>query len=110
MEVVKLVLENLTGVAMVITLVYELAKYIAKFVRAKNWPGLLEIVTRYMSKAEEMFDNGADRKEWVMAMVKTSADTAKYEVNMDEVSKLIDDLCKMSKVVNGSSVEVGDIR
>ena len=107
-EIVKLIFSNLTGIAMVLTLVYELVKYICKFIREKNWPGLLEIVTRYMVKAEAMFDNGADRKEWVMAMVKASADTVKYEVNMDQVSKLIDDLCKMSETVNGKVAEVGD--
>jgi len=53
-----------------------------------------------METAEEKFDNGADRKEWVLAMVKASADTVDYDINMEEISKLIDDLCKMSKKVN----------
>ena len=50
-----------------------------------------------------MFEKGADRKEWVLAMVKASADTIKYEIDMDEISALIDSLCDMSKVVNNSA-------
>lgn len=54
-----------------------------------------------------MFSNGADRKQWVMAMVQVSAEAVKYNVNMTEIGQLIDDLCKMSKVVNGDKKEEG---
>ena len=50
-----------------------------------------------------MFEKGADRKEWVMAMVKASADTVNYDLDMDKISDLIDSLCDMSKIVNGTS-------
>ena len=33
-------------------------------------------------------------------MVKASADTVDYDIDMEVISKLIDDLCKMSKTVN----------
>ena len=36
-------------------------------------------------------------------MVKSSADTINYDVNMDEVGALIDSLCDMSKVLNINS-------
>ena len=54
-----------------------------------------------------MFSNGADRKQWVMAMVQVSAEAVKYNVNMTEIGQLIDDLCAMSKVVNGDKTEEG---
>ena len=54
----------------------------------------------YMETAESKFDNGADRKEWVLAMVKASADTVNYDIDMNAVSDLIDSLCNMSKTVN----------
>ena len=53
-----------------------------------------------MKEAEVKFDNGADRKEWVLAMIKVSSETINFDVNYDEVSTLIDELCSMSKVVN----------
>ena len=55
-----------------------------------------------------MFESGADRKEWVMAMVKASADTVKYEVDMDTISKMIDSMCDMSKVVNSPAEKAGE--
>ena len=69
---------------------------------AENDPGE-KLVTSYMERAETMFEKGADRKEWVMAMVKASADTVKYDLDMDKISDLIDSLCDMSKIVNGTS-------
>ena len=66
----------------------------------KNWNKLLDLVINLMETAEQKFDTGADRKEWVLAMVKASTDTINYDINMDEISALIDSLCDMSKVVN----------
>ena len=100
MEWAKLILSNLTGIAAIITLVISLVTYVRKATKEKNWGKLLETVTKYMEIAEEKFDNGADRKEWVLAMVKASAETINYNIDMNEVAKLIDDLCKMTKVVN----------
>lgn len=65
----------------------------------------LNLVMKYMETAEDKFDNGADRKEWVMAMVKSSADTINYNIDMDAVDALIDSLCSMSKVVNAPENE-----
>ena len=58
-----------------------------------------------MEEAETKFETGADRKEWVMMMIKASADTINYEIDMDEISKLIDSLCSMTKIVNGKTEE-----
>lgn len=65
------------------------------------------MVMKYMETAEEKFDNGADRKEWVLAMVKASSETVNYDIDMERISKLIDDLCKMSKKVNAPA-ETGE--
>ena len=71
----------------------------------KIWNNILEslLVTNLMVEAEAKFDNGADRKEWVLAMVQASADTINYEIDIEEVGKLIDNLCAMSKLVNAPS-------
>lgn len=108
MELVKLIISALPGIAAIITLVYQLVKYIRQVIKEKRWPELLSIVMNYMERAETMFESGADRKEWVMAMVKASADTAKYEVDMDAISEMIDSMCDMSKVVNSSAGKAGE--
>ena len=100
MEWLQLIVSVLAGLATAIPLAIKLVEYVQKAVKEKNWGKVLDMVMKYMETAEEKFDNGADRKEWVLAMVKASADTVDYDINMEEISKLIDDLCKMSKKVN----------
>ena len=58
------------------------------------------MVMKYMTAAEGKIEDGAAKKEWVLAMVAASADTVDYDIDMDAVSKLIDSLCEMSKAVN----------
>lgn len=108
MDVLQLVVSALAGLAAAIPLVVQLVKYVQKAVKEKNWPKVIEMVTNYMERAETMFETGADRKEWVMAMVKASADTINYDIDMDAIGKLIDSLCGMSKVVNAPGEKAGE--
>lgn len=107
MEWAKLILSNLTSIAAIIALVISLVKYVKEAIKERNWPQVVKMVSEYMAQAEDMFSNGADRKQWVMAMVQVSAEAVKYNVNMTEIGQLIDDLCAMSKVVNGDKTEEG---
>lgn len=97
---VNLVVSVLSGLVVIIPLVVKLVEYVQKATKEKNWGDLLGLVTNLMKQAELKFENGSDRKEWVMMMIKASADTINYDINMDVVSQLIDDLCAMSKTVN----------
>lgn len=102
-EWVRLIVSVLSGLAATIPLAIQLVKYVRKTIQDKNWPEVVKLVTSYMERAETMFEKGVDRKEWVMAMVKASADTVNYDLDMDKISDLIDSLCDMSKIVNGTS-------
>ena len=93
MEWLQLIASIVAGLITAIPLAIKLVEYVKKAVKEKNWGKVLDMVMKYMETAEEKFDNGADRKEWVLAMVKASADTVDYDINME-------DLCKMSKKVN----------
>lgn len=108
MDFIKLIISALPGIAAVITLVYQLVKYIRQTVKEKRWPELMNVVMSYMERAETMFVNGADKKEWVMAMIKATADTAKYEIDMDAISEMIDSMCNMSKVINSPAEKAGE--
>lgn len=97
---------NLLGVLiMVIPLVVELVKWIKTAIKEKNWAKLLELLTTLMKEAEVKFETGAERKEWVMMAIKASAETINYEIDEAVISDLIDQLCAMSKVVNGKKEE-----
>lgn len=105
MEWLRLIASIVAGVITAIPLASQLVKYVQKAVQEKNWPEVVKIVTGYMERAESMFESGADRKEWVLAMVKASSELVKYDLDMDKISDLIDSLCEMSKIVNGESKE-----
>lgn len=100
MEWLELGLSILSGLAVAIPLVIELVKYVKKAIKEKNWNVILSMVMNYMATAEKMFDNGAERKEWVLAMVEESSKTVNYDIDMTVISGLIDNLCTMSKNVN----------
>ncbi len=107
MEWLQLVVSVLAGLVTAIPLAIKLVEYVQKAVREKNWNNMLDMVMELMKTAEDMFDSGADRKEWVIEMVKASADIINYDVDMKAIGQLIDDLCAMSKVVNGEKKEDG---
>lgn len=100
MEWYKIIASILSGLAVAIPLVIQLVRYIKIAIKEKNWKSLLDLVTNLMKEAEGKFDNGADRREWVLTCVKATANTINYDIDLDQVGKLIDSLCEMSKVVN----------
>lgn len=98
--IVTLIVAVLTGLAACIPLAVKLVQYIQKAVQEKNWGALLGLVVDLMEEAETKFDEGATRKEWVMAMVQTSAEYIAYPIDTAALSDLIDALCDMTNVVN----------
>ena len=105
MDWVNIIVSILSGLAVTIPLIIELVKWIKTAVEEKNWQALLELITTLMKEAESKFSDGAERKDYVMLAIKASADTINYKIDMDVVSKLIDDLTAMSKVVNAPKEE-----
>lgn len=108
MDILNLVIEILAGLAIVIPLVVELIKYVKKSTLEKNWANLIRLVMNLMAVAEEKFDNGADRKQWVIAMVQASANTINYPITDKELGDLIDDLVALTNKVNVKIEEVAD--
>lgn len=106
MDWLDIVVSILSGLAVTIPLVIKLVEYVRKAIKEKNWEALLTLVTNLIKEAEGKFDNGQERREWVLMMVKASADTINYDVDLEQVGKLIDDLCAMSKVVNAPKEEI----
>jgi len=103
MEWIDYAVSILAGLATAIPLVCALISYIKKAIKEKNWTSLLNMVMEYMKAAEGKFETGSEKREWVLVMVKASADKLDYDVDLDAVGKMIDSLCDMSKVVNVES-------
>lgn len=100
MEILELIIEILAGLMIVIPLVTKLIEYVKKSTLEKNWNNLIRLLLNLIATAEEKFDNGADRKQWVIAMVQASANTINYPISEQELSKLIDNLVELTKKVN----------
>ena len=103
MEVFEYILAALPGIAAIISLIIALVKYIHKSIQEKNWAPLIGLIMSLMEEAETKFAEGATRKEWVMAMVKTSSEYINYPVDTEVLSTMIDSLCDMTKVINAES-------
>lgn len=104
-EWVNVIVSILSGLAVAIPLVCKLVEYVKKAIEEKNWGQLVTLIMGYMEEAEKKFATGAEKKEWVMGMVESTAATINYPIDMEVVSALIDQLCSMSKIVNGKESE-----
>lgn len=100
LEILKLIAAIAFGLAAAIPLAIQLVKYVEKAVKEKNWGVVLNKVMDLMETAETKFAEGAERKEWVLAMLKASADGINYDIDYDAIAEMIDRLCNLSKVVN----------
>ena len=105
MEWINYALSILSGLAVIIPLVIKLVEYVQKAVKEKNWTDLMELVMELMKTEEGKFETGEERKEFVIMALKASADTINYDIDLDVVSRMIDDLCAMSKSVNPPAEE-----
>lgn len=108
MEWVEFALSIVAGLAAAIPLVIKLVEYVQKAIKEKNWGTMLEMVMTYMETAENKFETGAEKKEWVLAMVKASANTINYDIDLDVIGKMIDKLCDMSNVINPPASKAGE--
>ena len=102
-EILKYIAAIASGLAATIPLVIQLVKYIKQAVKERNWGVVLDKVMKLMEAAESKFKDGAERKEWVLAMLKASADGINYDIDYDAIANMIDSLCDMSKVINPST-------
>lgn len=113
MNYVQLIVLICAALAVLIPLGVKLYKTSEELIREKNWPRLVAALSKYMEEAEKLFEEGADKKAWVLTMIQTTADQLNYkltEQDMQNLSDLIDTLIEMTKVVNvESGVEVTEV-
>ena len=100
MDILELLIEILGSLVVIIPLVVKLVEYVKKSALEKNWSNLIRLLLNLIATAEEKFDNGADKKQWVIAMVQASANTINYPITEKELGDLIDNLVALTKKVN----------
>lgn len=94
------ILQIVISLCTIIPLLIELVKYIRKSIKEKNWQSMLQIAMNLMAEAETKFDSGAEKKEWVLSMVKASAKSINYDIDEESLSQLIDTIIGLTKKVN----------
>lgn len=107
-EIIQYIVSILVGLATAIPLVIKLIQYVKQATQEKNWGNLLGLLLDLIEQAEKMFDTGATRKEWVMAMAQTSAEYVAYPLDSTALSNLIDSLVSMSRNVNAEALSSGN--
>lgn len=99
-DIIRLASEILVFLGIFIPMVIALVKAGKKAIKEKNWKKLLDIAMSLMSQAEKEFENGTDRKSFVMQMLKTSLEEINYEISDEELSDLIDSLVDLTNKIN----------
>ncbi len=94
------IISLLSGLLVLIPLVVKLIQYIRIASMEKNWPNLLTLTMNLMTQAELNFEEGIDKKEWVLSEVEALSQSLNYDIDYNVLEEMIDALCKMSKQVN----------
>lgn len=103
MDWFNVIINILSGLCVCIPLVYKLVITVISYVKEKNWNQIIVMTTEYMATAETMFKTGAEKKSWVIEMLKTSSKVSNFDLteeNLLKISELIDDMCELSKKIN----------
>lgn len=88
------------GLAICIPVVVGLVRSVRQNVEEKRWDILLKKVISYMITAEEQFEIGAVKKDFVLAMVKRAAEELGLPFDEDKVGAMIDAIVDISKQIN----------
>jgi hypothetical protein len=100
MEIFEIILSIISGLTVCIPLVIKLIEWVRKAHQEKNWAPVMQLVLKFMAEAEELYETGAERKQYVLAAVKEIKASLNYEIDMEVVGTMIDAICAASKKIN----------
>lgn len=98
--IIAIVVNVILAVGIATPLVIALVKYVRQSIQEKNWNNLVKLVLELISTAEEKFKTGAERKEWVISMVRVAENQINFDIDEEMLGNLIDDLVDLTKKVN----------
>ena len=100
MEILNMILSIITGLCTCIPLMIQLVKYVKIAIAEKNFGNVMKIVIDLLPEAEEKFNTGEEKKEYVMSKVQSLSKSLGHEIDMDSVSEMIDSIIAVTKQVN----------
>lgn len=98
--IIAIVVNVILAVGIATPLVIALVKYVRQSIQEKNWNNLVKLVLELISTAEEKFETGAERKQWVISMVRVAENQINFDIDEEMLGNLIDDLVDLTKKVN----------
>lgn len=103
---VNLIVAILSGLVTAIPLAVQLVKYVKAAIQEKNWSKIMKLVLNLMTEAEKNYSTGADRKQYVMSSIESIKDTLNYQVDMEQISQMVDAIVAASKTINAEAKEI----
>ena len=100
-----IIIAILSGLVTAIPLVMQLVKYVKAAYTEKNWSKVMKLVLNLMTEAEKNYATGAERKQYVISSIESIKDTLNYQVDMEQISAMIDAIVAASKVINAEVIE-----
>ena len=100
---INIIINVLSSLVIIIPLGVKLYRTIKDLVKEQNWPVLMGYAIKYMAMAEENMSDGAEKKQWVLDSLKTTAQNIGYNLTDSDLAKIgemIDSICDASKVIN----------
>lgn len=96
----NLIIAILSGLVTATPLVIQLIKYVKAAIQEKQWSKVLTLVLNLMTEAERAYSSGEERKIFVMNSIESIKDTLNYQVDMNQISEVIDQIVLASKTIN----------
>lgn len=97
---INLIIAILTGLTTAIPLVVQLVKYVKEAIRGKNYNSIMMLVMNLMVEAEKEYTDGADKKSYVLATIKSMEKTLNYDIDEEAIGAMIDKIVEASKNIN----------
>lgn len=101
---IELIIAILSGLVTAIPLAVQLVKYVKAAIQEKNWSKIMKLVLNLMTEAEKVYSTGAERKQYVISSIESIKDTLNYQIDIDQISKMIDEIVKASKTINAEVI------
>ena len=95
-----IVLPIISGLVACVPLVIKLIDYVKKVSKEKNWGAVVQLTLKLMAEAEQLYSNGAEKKEYVMSAIKGMESTLQYDIDEKAIGELIDSIVLATKKIN----------
>ena len=99
-SVLEYVLCIATGIIVSIPVVVQLVKYVKKLAHEKQWNVLIKEMLGLMVVAEEQYEKGSVKKDFVLSMCRKLCADLNIEFDEEKVGAMIDAMVELSKQIN----------